>query len=99
MSKIEIKFNDRFKAPLKKGTKVATIRTEKKGNVGDTFEAFGKTYQFTNVFECHLKTIEAFLYPRCGFKTADDFVTFWTELYGSYNKNEKGWMHYLEEVK
>jgi len=97
--KVEIKFDERFKTPMKKGEKVATIRTEKKGEVGDTFEAFGKAYKFTNVFECHLKTIEAFLYPRCGFKTSDDFVKFWTELYGKYDKNEKGWMHYFEEVK
>lgn len=97
--KIEIKFDDRFKVPMQKGKKVATIRTEKKGNNGDTFEAFGKTYQFTNVFECHLKTIEAFLYPRCGFRTADEFVDFWTELYGKYSPDEKGWMHYFEKVR
>jgi len=97
--KVEIKFDARFKAPLKKGTKVATIRTERKGDVGDTFEAFGKIYKFTNIFECHLKTIEAFLYPRCGFKDADEFVQFWMELYGNYSPKEKGYMHYFEEVK
>jgi len=99
LPKIEIKFDERFKAPLKKGTKVATIRTERKGEVGDTFDAFGKAYKFTNVFECHLKMIEAFLYPRCGFKTSDDFVKFWTELYGKYSPDEKAFMHYFEEVK
>jgi len=97
--KVEIKFDARFKAPLQKGTKVATIRTERKGEVGDTFEAFGKAYKFTNVFECHLKTIEAFLYPRCGFKTSDDFVSFWKKLYGKYNKDDKAFMHYFEAVK
>ena len=36
MSMVQIEFDERFKAPLKKGTKVATIRTERKGDVGDT---------------------------------------------------------------
>lgn len=97
--KVEIKFDPIFKAKFEDGTKVATIRTEKKGNVGDTFEAFGKAYKFTNVFECHLKSIEAFLYPRVGFDTPADFISFWMKLYGKYNQDIKGWMHYFEEVK
>jgi len=52
---VQIKFDERFKAPLKKGTKVATIRTERKGDVGDTFEAFGKAYKFTNIIPVPLK--------------------------------------------
>lgn len=96
---VQIKFDERFKAPLKKGTKVATIRTERKGDVGDTFEAFGKTYKFTNIFPCHLKTIEAFLFQRVGFPDPGEFIKFWTELYGKYSPDDKAFMHYFEEVK
>jgi len=98
--KVEIPFLARFKEPMLKGTKTMTSRTRKYGNAGDTFDAFGATFQITEVGKMQLGNI-AFLWKEEGMESIFDFVKTWGQIHPQrfYDVDEWFYYHRFRKVK
>jgi len=78
--KVKIPFKPRFKVPMLLGEKTLTSRTRKMGESGDTFEAFGATFEITDVFKADLDTV-AYFFDREGCSSREDFIEVWEKIH------------------
>lgn len=94
MGEVEIDFDDRFRGPLLDGSKICTTRQFKKGEVGDHFEAFGKVFFLTNVYEAPL--VEVLInYEHMGFDGPADALVFWKKRLGDWDPDLLVWFHWF----
>ena len=97
--KINLPFRPEFKDKILSGRKVCTSRTKKYGNVGDTFDAFGKEFILTAVGTQELDTVAMFLYYEEGFGNPREFIDCWKKIHprkGSSPK-QKVYVHWWGE--
>lgn len=82
MSKvITIPFLPQFKEPMLAGIKTTTARTKKYGEAGDTFTAWGKTFELREVIRLLLSSVRDRYYQQEGFESPAHFVTLWESLH------------------
>ena len=89
MSKVSIPFLPRFKESMLNGTKTMTSRRKRYGNVGDTFDAFGASFQIVEVGRLTLGDIASF-WKEEGMESLEDFTRTWTQIHPhNYNMGER----------
>jgi len=81
MSRKRIPFQYRFRSPLLSGVKSCTSRPRKMASVGDTFEAFGATFEVVLVERLTLLTIREELWREEGCASPADFEAIWCLLH------------------
>ena len=80
--KVKIPFKPRFKEPMLDGTKTWTSRTRRYGHKGDTFDAFGATFEIVEEPEkCTLRDIMYNHWKEEGCKSTTDFFEVWEEIH------------------
>lgn len=99
MSKVAIKFKPFFKAPMLAGVKVCTARTKRMGETGDTFEAFGATFQVKSVTEESLHYV-ADLWHQEGCTSHEHFIEVWKEIHPvvGYRPTQSVYLHRFKKV-
>lgn len=81
MSEVKIPFKPRFKEPMLNGQKTWTSRTRRMGNIGDTFDAFGATFEIVEVSTMTLKQIADNYFREEGCRSVQDFVEVWRAIH------------------
>jgi len=79
--KINMPFQPEAKEPMLSGRKKATTRTRRYGEPGDWFEAFGKTFVLTWVYETMLDSVAYHFYWEEGFDDMYEFIDYWDRLH------------------
>ena len=83
--KVKMPFKKRFKEPMLNGTKTFTSRTKRMGKIGDTFEAFGRTFIIKDIWVATLRGVSAF-WEEEGCESKEDFMEIWKQIHP-----RKGW--------
>ena len=81
MKEIHMPFLPEFKDALNYGQKCMTTRTERYGEVGDTFTAFGTHFEIQAIFKIRLWRIAHQFYHAEGFSTSQEFINIWNRLH------------------
>lgn len=99
MGDVKIPFKPRFKAPLLGGTKVYTSRSKVMGREGDTFEAFGATFEIISVKDVPLFEVAA-LWKEEGCTSREDFINVWNEIHPvrRYQDNDRTYLHHFKKL-
>ena len=79
--KVKIPFKPRFKEPMLDGTKTWTSRTRKYGEKGDTFDAFGTTFEIIEEPEKKALEFVGYHFKEEGFSCWRDFYDFWNKIH------------------
>lgn len=79
--KVHIPFLAIFKEPMLAGTKTCTARTRKYGQPGDTFEAWGATFEIREIVHLLLATVRDKFHLQEGFSSPGEFVAIWWKLH------------------
>lgn len=98
--KVKISFLERFKDPLLSGEKTWTSRTKRYGKVGDTFDAFGATFEIQKVERSPLYYV-ASNFEEEGCKSFEDFVELWSKIHyrKGYVPSQVVWVHVFKKVE
>lgn len=83
---VTIPFKPFFKEPMLSGVKVCTARTKRMGEPGDTFEAFGATFEILSVEEVRLYEV-ASLWKEEGCQSEEHFEEVWREIHPRFGYN------------
>jgi len=85
MSEIKIPFNDWSKERLESCSKIATTRTKRYGEIGDTFlvdfDVTMEEYELLAVFPLTLGDVAYYLYHIEGAKSPDEFKQVWCDIH------------------
>ena len=101
MSKeIILNFNDWSKRRIRKGAKRATTRREKHGEVGDRFDACGRTWELTDVIKVDMVVVKERLWKVEGCRSPGEFVRIWNDCYPRtpYKPDRQVWLHKFKEI-
>jgi len=101
MVEVKIPFKERFREVLLDGTKTWTSRTRRMGNPGDTFPAFGATFEIERVERRTLRDIMRNHWKEEGCKDYIDFFTVWEEIHKrkGFVPSQRVWVHIFKRVK
>lgn len=78
--KIRLPFKYRFKKPLHDDVKIWTARNKIYGTIGDTFDAFGKTFIIDLIFKMKLDDV-ADHYVEEGCSSRKEFIKVWKQIH------------------
>lgn len=79
--KRRILFNAAFRMKLLSGKKTCTSRTKRCGKIGDTFTAFGETFEIEKVSKMSLDEVAFYLCIAEGFYDSFSFIECWKRLH------------------
>ena len=79
--RIKIPFLPQFKNPMLSGQKVITSRTRRYGQTGDTFQAWGQTFEIRKVSYILLSSVRGRYYQQEGFPSPEAFEACWLALH------------------
>jgi hypothetical protein len=99
MTQIQIPFMEMFREKMLSGKKTWTSRTRKYGAPGDTFMAFGSTFELVNVMEMRLGVV-AWLHHRDeGCNSQEEFVECWKQIHPrkGYVPSQVVWIHQFKK--
>ena len=100
MSKVYIPFRARFREPLLNGTKTMTTRSKRYGWKGDTFDAFGATFQIADVYVAALSWIAKYCWQVEGCSSEQDFMDVWKSIHYKLNDPRSQWyVHRFKKVE
>jgi len=81
VAKVYLPFNLRFKEPMLEGVKIWSSRSRWFGKVGDTFEAFGSTFEIIDKKRLKLGIVVADHWKEEGFYGIEDFIETWRKIH------------------
>jgi len=85
-----------------KGTKTMTSRTRKYGEKGDTFDAFGATFELEDVRKVSLFCIANYYYRQEGADSTQDFINIciWKIIHPrkGFDSDTMVWLHRFKKV-
>jgi uncharacterized protein YqfB (UPF0267 family) len=81
MTEVRIPFLPKFREPMLADIKTVTSRTKTYGRTGDTFPAFGATFEILDVLTVLLGEVAEEWYKEEGFKTPEEFIQCWWEIH------------------
>jgi uncharacterized protein YqfB (UPF0267 family) len=81
MTEVRIPFLRQFREPMLSGKKTWTSRTRKYGEVGDTFPAFGATFQITEIRRMRLKDIVEGHFREEGLNSVEEAKAVWIQIH------------------
>lgn len=92
---VNIPFKDRFKEVMLSGQKIMTSRTNCYGSLGDTFQAFGRTFEITSCRTMRLGYVANQYYREEGFDSREDFIEFWATIHpiAGYKQDQIVYVH------
>lgn len=94
MGVVHLPFLPRFREPMLADIKLATSRTRKYAEPGDTFEAWGSHFIVERVERMSLGHVAGELWPIEGVESRDEFVAVWAAIHPSgYDAERKVWVH------
>jgi len=95
MTEIKIPFLHQFKKQLQDGDKVATTRTKRYGQKGDTFTIFDTRFKIVQIIPTPLSIIAEFFYKPEGFHTPEQFIECWKQIHPrkGYVPDQKVYLH------
>jgi hypothetical protein len=98
MSKVVIPFREEFREKMLKGFKTATTRMKKYGDKGDTFEAFGATFEIVEAMNVYLSQVATWFFESEGFETRRAFVKCWKKIHPKkgYDSGQVVWLHLFQ---
>lgn len=91
--KVKIPFLDRFKEPMLSGAKTCTSRTKKKGEPGDTFDAFGATFLINYVDRVRLDYVARLCWKQEGATSMENFVEIWKHIHPRKGYDPDQWVY------
>ena len=99
--KVVIPFQEEFREKMLSGQKTQTSHTKRYGYEGDTFGAFGATFQLTGVRKKPLWIVAEHYYSLEGFFSPDAFKIIWKRLHPrrGYMGMDKVWVHRFKRVE
>lgn len=77
----KIPFLPQFKNPMLSGQKTITSRTRRYGQTGDTFLAWGETFELLEVTRVLLSSVRNRFYLQEGFPSPEAFEVVWKALH------------------
>ncbi len=98
-----VPFNSWSKERLDMGSKVATSRNKRYGDMGDYFEVdFGnrsRIYKITHVVEVPLSVVKQFFWREEGCNSSKEFVEVWEDIHPrkGFVPDQEVWLHLFEE--
>ena len=100
MTIVKIPFRPAFREPLLSGVKVCTARTKRMGQPGDTFEAFGATFELKSVSE-ELLAYVADLWMQEGCTSREHFIEVWNGIHPrtGYHPQQEVFLHRFKLVR
>lgn len=98
--KVKIPFKQQFRESMLRGKKIMTSRTKRVAKPNDTFEAFGATFQISDVGRMTLETVAYAFYDDEGCKTPQDFIEIWEKIHPRKGFVPSQWVyvHYFRRV-
>ena len=99
--KVGIPFQVRWRDRMLSGWKTCTSRTRKYGAPGDTFDAFGVTFEIIDVEQAELIYVAVGLHKKEGCSTPWEFKEVWKELHPrkGWDDSQKVWVHLFRRVQ
>lgn len=99
MSEVTIPFRFHFKDKLLDGTKVYTARSKCLGKPGDTFTAFGATFELLSVEDTSLYEV-SLLWREEGCASREDFIQIWNEIHPrtGYSDSRRVYLHHFKKL-
>ena len=99
--KVYIPFLSIFEKPMLAGTKTTTARTRKYGQPGDTFTAWGATFEIREIVRVFLSTVRDKFYQQEGFSHPDEFVAIWKRLHTirGFNPEQAVYLHSFRKLE
>jgi hypothetical protein len=81
MAQVPAKFRPYFRNAMLDGTKTMTSRTRALGKVGDQFEAFGATFEFTHIMRMELRFVVSDCFEQEGCKSVQELMSIWKDIH------------------
>ena len=112
MVQIDIPFSREMAIAAIEGRKIATTRSEKKGEIGDTFWfedprrvgeermiKYGGQFRILDIRQVTLFTVMDWYYRLEGFDSPEAFEATWRSLHrGHWSPRKKYWIHFFGRV-
>ena len=94
---IKLPFKEDFKERMLSGRKTCTSRNKIYGKAGDTFEAFGATFEITDVERHSLRTVAWRFYYDEGFSSPEEFTVCWKKIHPrkGFIASQLVWVHWF----
>jgi hypothetical protein len=89
--RVKIPFLEHFKESMLNGTKTMTTRSKRYGWKGDTFDAFGATFQIEKVYKAALSWIAKYCWQAEGCSSEQDFIDVWKSIHHKRNDPRSLW--------
>ena len=101
MADIQIPFLPQFEPVMLSGQKTMTARTKRYGNPGDTFPAFGASFQIMSIAKIQLCDVAWEHHTEEGFPTVIDFIECWKKLHPrkGYIPKQKVYAHTFKKLE
>lgn len=98
--KIIIPFNQWSRTKLMLKRKTATTRTKRYGDIGDTFNEMGITYEIEYIIRCKLSFVTEYYYEKEGCGSRDEFKEIWRAIHRNkgYIPDWPVWLHCFKEI-
>lgn len=97
MPQVTIPFQEHFQEAMLDGRKQCTARTKPAGTAGDTFEAFGATFEIRAVVRHALHDVRSFLWRMEGVESPEAFVEVWEGLHrrAGFRPEQQVYVHFF----
>lgn len=91
---IDIPFRPSFRDPMLADVKVCTARTRRMGEPGDTFDAFGATFELRSVEDISLYEV-SLLWKEEGCTSREHFIAVWNGIHKRkpYSDSQRVYLH------
>ena len=90
---IPLRFSPDMERAVTTGKKCSTVRTERKGDVGDVFIIQGRMYRICHVHRAALQSFRDGYYNADGFSSPAEFQEFWETHVGPFNPVQCCYIH------
>jgi len=97
MVKIKLPFQNHFERQMLDGIKTCTSRPKRYGEIGDTFEAFGATFEITKQERWMLEDVACGLYLEEGCDAPARFIVVWKSIHrkAGWRPEQIVWVHWF----
>lgn len=99
--KVKIPFKQEFRSAMLSDAKTATSRTKRYGKAGDTFDAFGQTFEILQVSKVSLRFVANEYYLDEGCTSDLHFIRVWREIHPrkGFQPDQMVWLHEFKRVE
>lgn len=94
---VNIPFLPEWKDKMLSGQKTCTSRNKKYGQIGDTFNIYGATFELTNINSEYLFYVATSLFKEEGCTTPNEFIEVWERIHPKkgFVRQQSVWVHHF----